>query len=120
VSLFGWLSSGTCAAQTDSVQEKSDFISRYNLEKSEKIRFGFSTADGKIVSIATGHDDSYIVYRYGRKGNVEFEYPPKKVRSSFKLFDYSGYFRGGGSTNLGLNLQSVSFRKGKSAYEIYI
>jgi hypothetical protein len=91
----------------------------YHVKPDEKLVFGFITKHGKALGIALGKNNSYLVYRYGKKGKVELEYPAKKDKSSFGKFTYSSYYRGGGKSNLGLDLQRLSFRNHNTDYEIF-
>jgi len=88
------------------------------LKKGEKLLYGFKTQKGKILSITIGANNSYIVYRYGKKDKVELEYP-KKDKKSFSHFTYTSYFRGGGAQNEGLDLQYLKFSKGNYSYTIF-
>jgi hypothetical protein len=93
--------------------------SAYHVKPDEQLIFGFKTKHGKALGIALGKNNSYLVYRYGKKGKVELEYPAKKDKSSFGKFTYSSYYRGGGKSNLGLDLQRLSFRNYNADYEIF-
>jgi len=93
--------------------------SAYHAKPNEQLIFGFKTKHGKTLGIALGKNNSYLVYRYGRKGKVELEYPAKKDKSSFEKFTYSSYYRGGGKSNLGLDLQRLSFRNHNTDYEVF-
>jgi hypothetical protein len=91
----------------------------YHVKPDERLVFGFKTKHSKTLGITLGKNNSYLVYRYGRKGKVELEYPAKKDKSSFEKFTYSGYYRGGGKSNLGLDLQHLSFRHHNVDYEVF-
>jgi hypothetical protein len=91
----------------------------YHVKPDEQLVFGLITKHGKALGIALGKNNSYLVYRYGKKGRVELEYPAKKDKSSFGKFTYSSYYRGGGKSNLGLDLQRLSFRNHNADYEIF-
>lgn len=91
----------------------------WNLLPGEHLVFGFKTRHHKILSLALGAHNRYLVYRFGRWGRVELEYPAQKDKSSFGHFKYSSYFRGGGAQNLGLDLQRIHFTHKRVAYEVY-
>jgi hypothetical protein len=50
----------------------------YCLEN-EQILFEFKTNNNRILVIAKDNLDKYLVYRYGTKDCIEFEYPNKKT-----------------------------------------
>ncbi|BAF71700.1 hypothetical protein [Sulfurovum sp. NBC37-1] len=89
-----------------------------HLEKGEKLLYSFKTQKGKTVTIAVGANDSYMVYRYGKEGKIEFEYP-KNRKNSFGKFTFSSYFRGGGAQNEGLDLNALSFTNKSYKYTIF-
>jgi hypothetical protein len=91
----------------------------YHVKPDEQLVFGFMTKHDKALGIALGKNNSYLVYRYGKKGRVELEYPAKKDKSSFGKFTYSSYYRGGSKSNLGLDLQRLSFRNHNTDYEVF-
>lgn len=85
----------------------------------EKLIFSFETPEGKLMTLTRDRDDLYIVYRFGTAKNVELEYPAKKDISSWQLFKYSYYLRGGGPDNEGLDLNYVQFTNKGYKYVIY-
>ncbi|MCS3797975.1 hypothetical protein [Niastella sp. OAS944] len=78
------------------------------LLKSESEIFSFDTQNGKHVLLAKDKANAYIVYRYGTKDSVEFEFPEKN-KDSWNKFKYSFYLRGGGVQNEGMDLNYVYF-----------
>lgn len=85
----------------------------------EKVVFGFQIADSKrAASICMADDESYIVYRFGTKDNIELEFPEDR-ENSFSYFTYSYYLRGGGIENAGLDLNSFKFSNGGYQYQVY-
>jgi len=88
------------------------------VREGEKLLYGFTTQKGKIVTIAVGANESYLVYRYGKAGTVELEYPRHR-NNSFRHFTYSHYFRGGGAGNEGLDLNTLSFANHGYTYRIF-
>lgn len=91
---------------------------KYLCGNDEKLIYGFKTKSNKLVSICVSKDDKYIVYRFGTKNKIELEYP-KNNQSSWKLFRYDFYFRGGGTRNAGLDLNYLSFINDNIKYRIY-
>jgi len=90
----------------------------YLLQKGEKLLFGFKTKSGKLVTIALGPKKSYLVYRFGKKGHIEFEYPKDK-KNAFPKFIYSHISRGGGVMNAGIDLSYLRFKNKGYLYVIY-
>jgi hypothetical protein len=88
------------------------------LLKNESEVFSFDTQNGKHVVLAKDKGNAYIVYRYGTKDSVEFEYPEKN-RDSWKKFKYSYYLRGGGAQNEGMDLNYLYFMNKGYKYSIY-
>lgn len=88
------------------------------LLKSESGIFSFDTQNGKHVVLAKDKANAYIVYRYGTKNSVEFEFPEKN-KDSRKKFKYSSYLRGGGVQNEGMDLNYVYFINKGYKYSIY-
>ncbi|MFN8258750.1 MAG: hypothetical protein U0W24_23885 [Bacteroidales bacterium] len=76
--------------------------------KDESIVFSFETKNGKRMCLALGKDKKYLVYRFGKDGKVELQFP-ENLENSFENFTYNYYFRGGGASNMGLDLNYVSF-----------
>jgi hypothetical protein len=82
---------------------------------------GFQLRDSpKFVSVceSQGQGLSYIVYRFGAPSKVELEYP-RDLASSWESFEYSYYFRPGGASNAGLDLNYLSFTTGGWKYVVY-
>jgi len=85
----------------------------------ETIIFSFTTLKSqKKLFISMAKDESYIVYRYCKKGKVEFEFPKNKT-NAYDAFRYSFYFRGNGYQNAGLDLNSLYFHNGHYQYRVY-
>jgi hypothetical protein len=85
----------------------------------EVLMLSFKTKKKKQVFICRDQNNKYLVYRFGDKHKVELQFPQKLDESSFKKFDYSSYFRGGGLQNLGMTLDYLSFTNGEYRYVIY-
>ncbi|HEY8971304.1 MAG TPA: hypothetical protein VIM64_19505 [Puia sp.] len=88
------------------------------LRNNEMSIFSFHTQGGKYVMLAKDKDDAYIVYRYGTRDSIEFEYPEKN-KDSWKKFKYSYYLRGGGAKNEGMDLNYLYFTNNGYKYSIY-
>lgn len=84
----------------------------------EVLIYSFMTSSGKVLVLAKDKDDTYIVYRFGTESEIEFQYPVK-TKASWKQFTYSGYIRGSGPANEGLELNYVYFVNDNYKYVIY-
>lgn len=74
----------------------------------EKIVFEFETMKGKLLVVAIDTTEEYLVYRFGTKENIEFEFPDD-LSTSWDNFKFSWYLRGGGIQNEGLDLNYLYF-----------
>jgi hypothetical protein len=88
------------------------------LLKNEEIIFSFDTKKGKHMTLAKDSTNKYIVYRFGTKDKVEFEFP-EKDKTSWTRFKYSFYLRGGGVQNEGQDLNYIYFINKNIKYIIY-
>jgi hypothetical protein len=86
--------------------------------KNEEMIFSFNTKKGKQMVLAKDKTNEYIVYRFGTKEIVEFEFPEKN-KNSWTAFKYSFYLRGGGVQNEGQDLNYISFTNKNIKYVIY-
>lgn len=93
------------------------FGQKYCLEN-EQILFEFKTQKNKKLIIAKDKLNKYLVYRYGTKDKIEFEYPSGKL-NSWKKFKFSTYLRGGGKANDGMDLNYLYFQVDDYKYVIY-
>ncbi len=86
----------------------------------EDVLFSFKTdsSDKKLSVCLSKKPLDYIVYRFGTKEKIEFEFPENKA-DSWSKFAYSFYLRGGGKQNDGLDLNYLSFENGEFEYKIY-
>lgn len=84
----------------------------------EQVLFSFDTQNGKRLTLNKRKIDNSIVYRFGTKDRVEFEFPGKAGNSN-KDFKYSFYMRGGGAQNEGMDLNYVYFSNNGFKYVIY-
>lgn len=89
------------------------------IKKGESEIFRFKTKAGKTAIVCKGENESYLVYRFGTNGNIELEYPSELNESSWQLFTYSYYFRGGGKENAGLDLNYLTFTNNSYTYKLY-
>lgn len=90
------------------------------IKDNEEVIFSFQMKNSdKIMTIATTPTQSYLVYRYGTKDNIELEFPENK-KYSWDQFTYSFYFRASGvSGGYGLDLKYLTFKNYSYTYEIY-
>ncbi len=84
----------------------------------EVIIYSFETQNGKKVMLAKDKNEKYIVYRYGTKNKIEFEFP-EKTKESWLKFSFSFYSRGGGIQNEGMELNQISFTNNDYKYFIF-
>lgn len=84
----------------------------------EVIIFSFNTLNGKMVTVNKDKENKYIIYRFGTKDKVEFEFP-NKLKSSWTNFKYSYYLRGGGVKNEAMDMNSLEFVNENFKYVIY-
>ncbi len=78
----------------------------------ETVIFSFNTQNGKVLTVNKDKENKYIIYRFGTKDKVEFEYP-NKLESSWTNFKYSYYLRGGGVQNEAMDMNSLEFVNAK-------
>ena len=96
----------------------SFYVGNPFLKSNEEAVYSFKTASGKKVMLARDKEGKYLVYRFGTKDSVEFEYP-SSYTDSWSKFNYSFYLRGGGPSNSGMDLNYVYFVNGGYEYVIY-
>lgn len=87
-------------------------------KQGERTIISFVNQSGRTVTVSAAADDSYIVYRYGRPKNIEFEFP-KKRENSWKQFSYSGFLRGGEAGNEGMEMNYLVFNNDGFIYTVY-
>jgi hypothetical protein len=78
----------------------------------------FRTKNNKMVMVAKDKDDKYLIYRFGTKEKIEFEFPGK-TKESWSKFKYSYYSRGGGKQNAAQELRHISFTNNNYKYFVY-
>jgi len=88
-------------------------------KQNEEVLFSFRLHNNKIAVLASPKDNSYLVYRFGTAEKAELEYPAVRDKSSWKRFQYSGYWRGGGKENEALEDYSLSFKNNGIEYSLY-
>ncbi|MGC4034312.1 MAG: hypothetical protein QM764_00020 [Chitinophagaceae bacterium] len=91
---------------------------QHYLENNEKLIFSFDTQNEKKLVLAKDSNNLYIVYRFGTKDKIEFEFPENN-KDSWSKFKYSFYMRGGGVQNEGMDLDYVYFSNNGFQYIIY-
>lgn len=84
----------------------------------EEVIFSFDTQNGKKVTLNKDKSNSYLIYRFGTKDKIEFEFPDKS-KSSWTNFKYSFYLRGGEAQNEGMDLNYIYFTSKDFKYIIY-
>ncbi|MFC4816634.1 hypothetical protein [Flavobacterium sp. GCM10023249] len=97
----------------------TNFIFAQNyLLPNEQLIYSFETQNGKKMVLAKDQNHKYIIYRFGTKSKVDFEFPDK-TKESWNKFTYSFYLRGGGKQNEGMDLNYVTFTNENFKYVIY-
>lgn len=84
----------------------------------ETLVFGFRTDDGKRVALMMAEDESTMVCRIYQDERLVLDYPEDRSRG-FSAFTKSGYFRGGGPGNAGLDLNYCHFEQAGDHYKLY-
>ena len=85
----------------------------------EKLIYSFETTNHKVMFLCQDKSNKYMIYRFGTKGKIEFEFPEQKDNSSWGKFLFSSWLRGGGVKNEGIDLNFVSFVNNRMKYIIY-
>ncbi len=98
---------------------KTDDLYTLRLCKSnEKMLFSFQVSGTKkFVSVCKDKANEYIVYRYGTRDNIEFQYPEKPDTSSWRSFMF--YYVGQGGSNTSFEMVSFSFVDKRVKYDVY-
>ena len=90
--------------------------------KNEYVIYSFTTTNTKIASLCiakhTSATSGYIIYRFGTKSKIEFEFP-SDTTNSFSNFTYSGYHRGGGIQNACMDIDNLRFENQGYEYCLY-
>lgn len=97
---------------------KNSTLASYQLANEEVI-YSFKNTKGKLMTICQDKNENYLIYRFGSSEKIELEFPIKKDASSWKQFEYSYFFRGGGTENDGLDLNYLTFTNEGVKYVIY-
>ena len=84
------------------------YSQKYSLNN-EKLIFSFQTNTGKIITLCSEKTGKYLIYRFGRKANIQLEFPKSKDKLSWQKFEYSYWLRGGGVQNEGMDVNYVAF-----------
>lgn len=88
-------------------------------KKNEEIIFAFQLKNKKWVTVCKEKNEAYIVYRYGTNEKTELTYPKKLDSTSWQLFAFNGYSRGGGKQNAAMHYGFLTFTNNNVSYEIY-
>jgi hypothetical protein len=88
------------------------------LKPNEQIILSFQTTNNKQVFLVKDKANKYIYYRFGTKDRIEMQFPSTE-KDSWSKFKYSYYFRGGGISNEGMDLNYVYFSNNGYQYVIY-
>ncbi len=104
------------STDTNAKNEYSDNLCADN----EEVLFSFKIENSpKTMSICLSKKQpNYIVYRFGEKDKIEFEFPKNKA-DSWNKFVYSYYLRGGGAENEGMDMNYLTFENDGYEYQIY-
>jgi hypothetical protein len=87
---------------------------------SEKTMLSFQTLkSNKVVSVCRGENSKYLVYRFGKTGKIELQFPDELNENSWKKFEFFGRRRPGGKMNAGFGDYSISFRNGPAEYVVF-
>ncbi|MBN2608163.1 MAG: hypothetical protein JXA64_03525 [Candidatus Fermentibacteraceae bacterium] len=81
--------------------------------------FQFRLEDGSYVVLLEGGSEDHLVLRTGTPDSLLFQYPENPDGTSWDLFLYTFYFRGGGPWNEGLDLNSLTFTAEGVEYTLY-
>ena len=84
----------------------------------EELLFGFDVAGSKKKLAVCYRGEDYIVYRFGTKDCVEFQYP-EYVEDAWNSMTYDYYMRGGGVENLACDLNYLTFEHEDYTYQVY-
>ena len=71
----------------------------------------------KLVSVCEGPNQDYLVYRFGKHGNIELQYPESLDRSSWLQFEHFAYQKG--EDFGGLGEAALKFDHWGTEYVIY-
>jgi hypothetical protein len=107
--------------KSDSTQTENELTNSNNLVRAnEEVLFSFKLIGGKKkVALCVEKSNKYLVYRFGNDNHIELQYPTVLDNTSWKLFNYSGYSRGGGAKNDALESHSISFVNNGITYKMY-
>ncbi len=94
------------------------FSQQYKLPN-EQVVFSFLTEGNKMMYICKDTNDSYMVYRFGTKDSLEFQFPDTLNKTSWSKFKHYFYLRGGGKANEGMDIDHLSFTNNGFTYTIY-
>lgn len=81
--------------------------------------FSFQTKSRKTLSLCKGSNGEYLVYRFGRVGRIELQFPDTLDGSSWGRFEFSGTQRGGAAGNAGFGDYSLAFATEGAGYTVF-
>ncbi len=93
------------------------FGQNYVLPNEQEV-FSFFTLEGNKIVLARDTSDAYTIFRLGTEKRVEQQYPDI-ASGNFELLKYVFYFRGGGSSNEGMDLNFITYKTYYNRYLIY-
>lgn len=96
----------------------ADVSAQRYLRPNEKRIYSFQTQNKKQVFLVMDSSGKYMLYRFGTKDRIEFEYP-SATKDSWDKFTYTFYLRGGGPENEGMDLNYISFYNEGFRYVVY-
>ncbi len=93
-------------------------LNAWTQNANEKLLFSFVTERSKTLQLTLDTVNNIMIYRFGRKAETELEIRDD-LNDSIPVFTYSFYYRGGGQSNSGLDLNYITFINGGYKYVIY-
>jgi hypothetical protein len=107
-------------ANVNSMPAKNQVVAGTHKAGNEEVILSFTLKRrNKKVLLCRDTANSYLVYRFGTEDHLELEYPSVLDTTSWKLFKYNGYLRGGGVQNAAMSEYSVSFVNNGTTYKIF-
>ncbi|MFT3682799.1 MAG: hypothetical protein QM791_21250 [Ferruginibacter sp.] len=94
-------------------------LNKFLCKQNEEIVFAFQLKNQKWVSVCKEKKEKYLVYRFGTATKIELQYPQYPDTSSWQLFSFNGYMRGGGKQNAAMNYAYLKFMNNDVVSEIY-
>ncbi len=79
------------------------------LQPNEELVMAFRTKNKKIITVNTDKNRNYIVFRYGDKDSVKFQFPQELNENSWKQFGYYSHKQSGEKINPDIEKYRLSF-----------